>query len=406
MFGSGERMSRPNSAVERTTVIKARRATLTMSNGRTLVDLASGGFGFGDRAVISAVGAQIRALPLSNRSFLSAPLGRLIREVAGLCPRGPQVVYPTNSGSEAVDAALKLAFGFHRKRRVVVSCIGAHHGSELAPRQLAATGHSSKFVAFESRRVAYGDTQATLDALGPDVAALVVEPVGTHHGVTVPPAEYLQEVRRACDRAGVLLIFDEIGTCLGRTGHFLASKPSGVEPDIRVLGGALGGGVLPIAVCVSTAEINGKVYGRRHPALHGSTTGGNPAACVAALTALEQAREQGLAARARGFEATIRSGFEDFFSRYSGVTFETRSVGLMAAVRVPSSEFATRWVAEARDRGVLLEKCRSAASQGAWVAIRPPLMVTEEELARGLRAALAALGELCESSPNRVSAAI
>jgi putrescine aminotransferase len=204
-----------------------------------------------------------------------------------------------------------------------------------------------------------------------------VEPVATGLGIQPLPAGYLAAIREACDRTGALLIADETVTGLGRTGELFAVDHDGVVPDVLVVGGALGGGVLPVGGYVTTRAINTRLYGKRTPVLHGTTTGGNPTACVAALAALRVIQDEGIVAGARRAQAELRAA----------VTTSTASgfaLGLLGCLPVPAAR-ALDVQRAAWDAGVLVSALTTRNGQG-WLRLLPPMLTSTAELSTGLTA--------------------
>jgi acetylornithine/succinyldiaminopimelate/putrescine aminotransferase len=355
-------------------------ATVRLADGREVIDLASGGFGYTDPRVTEAVAGQLRRLPLSSRTFLSRPLAELTAALAELTPGDLQVSYLCNSSSEAVDGAIKLARGYHRHRLELVAILPGEE--ESSPAELIAQYPRWRSLArlpIQIRIVGSRDPAAVRRAVTKRTCAVLVEPVGTGLGIQPLPPGYLAAVRAACDRTGALLIADETVTGLGRTGAMFAVDHAGVVPDVLVVGGALGGGVLPIGGYVTSRRINTRVYGRRTPVLHGTTTGGSPAACVAALAALRVIQDERIVARARRGQAEIRAAFAG-----SAVTARGFALGLLASV--PASAAQVLDVQRAAwDAGVLVSALATGGGQG-WLRILPPLLTSTEELSTGLDA--------------------
>ena len=199
----------------------------------------------------------------------------------------------------------------------------------------------------------------------------------------MPPRGYLSAVRDACRASGALLIVDELVTGVGVTGRLFAVDEEEVAPDILVLGGVLGGAMLPMALYVASRRVNDAVYRRSDPVLHGTTTGGNPAACVAALATLERVREERLVDGAAESGRTIAAALEELRAEFPELAVAGR--GLLAAVRAPSARQALAIRSAGLEAGVLLRIDGGAAGE-AWIGIRPPLGIRSDELALGLRA--------------------
>jgi acetylornithine/succinyldiaminopimelate/putrescine aminotransferase len=383
------------------TIVGGRGARLDLASGGSLIDLAGGGLGYADPRVCGPVAEQLRHLPLSTRSFLSRPLATVAVRLAGFSPPGLEVCYLCNSGAEALDGALKLARGRHPDRlEVVLAVAPAGHRGHAAqvPRidPASPVAHSLGRVPVVCRPVPFGDADLLARAVTGRTCAVVLEPVFCAAGVTVPPAGYLAAARAACDRTGAVLIADETVTGLGRTGHWFAMGREDARADVVVLGSTLGGGVLPVGAYVTTRRINDRVYGRRTPVLHGTTTGGNPVACVAALATLSVIEEDDVAAGARRFGAVIGAALRELGARFPEVAGGAVADGLLAAVAIPDTALASAVQRETLRRGALVLRQGPPAGP-SWLAIRPPLLIGSDELQRGLDALAGAVGAVAGS---------
>jgi putrescine aminotransferase len=375
-------------------VASARGATLTTSQGRTIVDLASGGFGYSHPYVVERVAAQIRAMPLSTRVFFSRPLAALIERIARLTPGDLAVSFFGASGAEAVEGALKLAKCYHRRRRRFVAAIGSYHGGSTGALavcgvhrlRLPLTSHP-----LETAFVPYGDALALERVVDDDTIAIILEPVAAGSEVRVPPAGYLQAVRRRATATGALLIADEVTTGLGRTGARFGVDHDRVVPDIMCLGSSLGGGVLPIGCYVARARINNQVYDKQDPLLHANTTGGNPAACTAALATLDVVEQENLGRRAERAGAEINQAIGGLRRRYDDAILDLGGKGLLIGFRVRSAALAREIQRRALAAGALV-RLDGLARGEPWIGLRPPLLVSDAELERGLEALRTAIG--------------
>ncbi|PTL76224.1 aspartate aminotransferase family protein [Vitiosangium sp. GDMCC 1.1324] len=361
-------------------VMSAEGATLHCAGDRLLLDFASGGFGYGHPRVREAVAAQIEKAPLSSRILISRPLAMLVQRLAEMAPGELQVSYVCNSGEEALDSSLKLTKGYAPHRRNLVVVEGCDFGTLSHGLYLAGIGESYlRHLPFVPVRVPFGDLQAMLHAVDDSTAAVLLEPVSLARGVQLTPAEYLRALRQRCDETGTLMIINEIQTALGRTGREFAVEHSGVVPDVLVLGGALGGGIIPVGAYVTRVPINSAVYDRRNPTLHGSTTGANPASCAAALAVLETLVEERLAERHAQHGRTLTLALEGLRARHPERIRQVQVLGSLAALEFESTERAEAVRRSALERGLLL---RHAAD--GWLHMRPPLLVSATELGGAL----------------------
>jgi 4-aminobutyrate aminotransferase len=327
---------------------------------------------------------------------------RLAEELSRLTPGGiRRRVFFTNSGTEAVECAIKLVR--HRTRRPgIIAFYGAFHGRSLGALSLTA----SKAVQREGFQpllpgvvhVPYGNCMACVYRMtfpqcelhcvkaieetvlahhtSPrDIAAVFVEPVQGEGGYVVPPPGWLMAIRRFCDRHGILLVIDEIHSGMGRTGRFWACEQFDVVPDIMLVAKGIASG-LPLGACIAPADLMD--WG---PGTHGSTFGGNPVACAAALATIDVIREENLLANAARVGTTLLAALEGAVRKFPALSHAS-GIGLMTAIHVraedekkhPSGSLRDALVRAAFDRGLLLLGCGRLG-----IRFSPALVATEEE---------------------------
>ncbi len=271
--------------------VSAQGMTIVDHNGKSYLDFAGGygvfTLGYRHPRVVAAVRAQLDVMALSGHTMFDALPGRLAKRLAELTPGDLQISFFANSGTEAVEGALKLARAA-TKRTKLVGTEGAYHGKTLGA--LAVSGREAFRAPFapllaDVVQVPFGDLAALADAVD-DAAAVILEPVQGEGGVNVPPGGYLRGVRDLCDRSGAVFIADEVQTGFGRCGALFACDLEGVVPDVMTLAKGLSGGVMPIGAYVARPPVWNAAYAKA-PLLHTSTFGGNPLACAAALAALD-----------------------------------------------------------------------------------------------------------------------
>jgi len=352
-------------------------------HGREYIDCACGPaiFNIGHRhpRVLAAVRDQLLRIPMSVRTMPSAPQAELAERLAQLSPGDLQYAFFCNSGTEAVEGALKLA-RLATGRPGFIAMRDAFHGKTLGA--LSATGREYYRKPFEPlvpgfTHVPFGDAAAVEAAITPETAAVILEPVQGEAGVIIPPAGYLREVRAICDRNRVLLIADEIQTGLGRTGRLFGVEHEGVVPDIMTLAKALGGGVIPIGAFLARPALWEEF--RQHPYLHSSTFGGNPLACRAALATLavlvEERLAENAAVRGRYFLTRLR----EIQERHPDVIRDVRGIGLLIGIEFAHSDYALMVSAEAGHRGVITFY---TLNKPEVIRIAPPLVITPDLIDR------------------------
>jgi acetylornithine/N-succinyldiaminopimelate aminotransferase len=357
-------------------------------DGRQYTDLIAGiavsALGHAHPALTAAVSHQVGLLAHASNLFLHEPQVLLAERLVGLLGAPGAKVFLCNSGTEANEAAVKVIRRAQPdSRRVIVAAEHGFHGRSSAA--LAMTGKASIREPFGPfgwpvRFVPFGDAAALRLAVGDDTAAVVLEPGQGEAGVVPVPPGYLQAAREICNRSGALLVLDEIQSGLGRTGHWFAHQQHDVTPDVITLAKGLGGG-LPIGACIG--------LGRCATALqagdHGSTFGGNPVACAAALAVLDTIENDGLLDRAAATGQQLRDGISAVdHPLLTGV----RGTGLWLALQLAGPAAADVQTA-CREAGFLVN-----AVQPDAIRLAPPLILTPDEAA----AFCAALPAILESA--------
>jgi acetylornithine/N-succinyldiaminopimelate aminotransferase len=302
---------------------------------------------------------------------------------------GAKRVFLTNSGAEAVECAIKMARRFHYasgapERYRLVTFEGAFHGRTLAT---IAAGGSAKYLegfgpkveGFDS--VPFGDFDAVVRATGPETAGILVEPIQGEVGVRVPPPGFLRRLREFCDARGLLLVFDEVQTGIGRTGRLFAYEELGLVPDIMAVGKGIGGG-FPLGACLATERAAKAMT----VGTHGSTYGGNPLAMAAGNAVLDIVLEAGFLDRVRVISGSLQQHLAMLAAEHANVIAEVRGRGLLLGLRlhVPAASFIAR-LRESRFLGV-------GATENV-VRLLPPLNIEE----RHVKEAMAALMAACVS---------
>ena len=373
--------------------VSAAGCTITDHTGKTYLDFA-GGYGvftLGHRhpRVIAAVKEQLDRIALSGRTMFNPLMGRLAKRLAQMTPGDLSISFFANSGTEAVEGALKLARAA-TKRPTIVATDAAFHGKTLGA--LSASGRDAFRDPFlplleHVRRVPFGDADALRGALGADTAAVIVEPVQGEGGVNIPPDGYLRDVRALCDASGAVMIADEVQTGLGRCGALFACDREGVVPDVMTLAKGLSGGVVPIGAYVARSSVWNAAYAKQ-PLLHTSTFGGNELACAAALAALDVLQEEDLVANARERGAQLLAGARATMRRYPAVIEDVRGAGLLVGVELRSEGYGGTIIPELLKRGVT---AAWTLNQQRVIRLEPPLIVSAGEVETALRALDAAV---------------
>ena len=349
------------------TLQSASGATLTFDDGSTAIDLRSGGFGHGQREIVAAVKAQVEAMPLSNRVMITPVLASLVDKIAQLMPGELSVSYICNSGEESFDGALKLARGANPDRDQVVVVSGSHFGCLSYGQYFSQPGVSLDYLPLRPVFVEANNSKALASAITAQTLAVVYEPVLTQQHLLPLSEEFLTTMRTLSKSTGATMIAYEVNTGMGPCGRNFATELTSVVPDVMVIGGALNAGCVPVGGYVTHKALNDLVDGRQNPSLHGSTTGGNPASCVAALQALLALESQGIANRQTQIGAQLVSSIDGQAS--------CKQAGSLVYVTLKNAAQADAMKQALSEAGLLV------ATRGHELNLIPPLMISDSELA-------------------------
>jgi acetylornithine aminotransferase len=370
-------------------LVRGEGALVTDEHGKRYLDLYGGiavnALGHGHPAVVAAVSRQIATLGHVSNLVASEPAAALAERLLELAGR-PGRVFFTNSGAEAVEAAFKLSRRTGRQH--VIAAAGGFHGRTMGA--LALTGQPTKADPFrplpgEVSHVRYGDVAALAAAVTDRTAMVILEPIQGENGVVVPPSGYLAAARAITRRHGALLVLDEVQTGIGRVGRWFRYQSEDLEPDVVTLAKGLGGG-LPIGACIGF----GPAADLLALGLHGTTFGGNPVCCAAALAVLDTIESEGLLEHVTAMGAHIRAGVE---ALGHALVAEVRGAGLLLGV-VLTAPAAGTVAGKLRDAGFLVNPV-----QPDVLRLAPPLILTRDHADSFLEALPAALDSSTENLP-------
>ncbi|MFJ9632277.1 aspartate aminotransferase family protein [Streptomyces sp. NPDC101175] len=377
----------------------ARGAEVTCSDGRTYLNCGGYGVfltGAAHPAVVAAVQRQAARLPLSTRLFLDPVSGPAAEALTGVAPAGLERAYFCGSGTEAVEAAVKLARAHGRRR--LVSMRNGYHGKTLGALSLTANPlYQDPFRPLlpDVRHLPFGDPDALAAALagGGEDACVVVEPVQSEAGVIVPPTGYLAAVAALCREHGAFLVVDEVMTGLGRLGSWWGCAAEGVVPDVLVTGKALSGGVLPVAAMLATQAAFEPFDA--DPFLHTSTYSGAPIAMAAVTATIGVVRDEGLVERAAAIGARLLPALRAAAAeRAPGLVREVRGAGLLIGIEWADAGAAGEFLLEMVERGVVVNHSLNAHPV---VRLTPPAVLTPAQETRLLTAVEGSLSALAKS---------
>ncbi|MCK5890844.1 ornithine--oxo-acid transaminase [Aeromicrobium sp.] len=373
-------------------IAEAEGAWVTDVEGRRYLDFLSGysalNFGHRHPALLTAVRDQLDRLTLTSRAFHNDRFGAFCRDLAELTDT--EMVLTMNTGAEAVESAIKVA----RKWAYEVKGVG-FDAAEIIVASGNFHGRTTTIVSFSDDPAAhdnygpftpgfvtvpYGDAQAVRDAIGPNTAAVLMEPIQGEAGVVVPPEGFWADVRSACDENDVLMIADEIQSGLARTGTLFALDHEGVRADLYTLGKALGGGIIPVSAVVGRRDVLGVLK----PGQHGSTFGGYPVAAAVGHAVVDLLRTGEFQERSTELGAHLHARLGELVGH--GVA-TVRGRGLWAGVDIDPAAKTGREVSMVlRDQGVLCKETHERT-----LRIAPPLVITRDEIDHAVDALAAAL---------------
>lgn len=325
-------------------------------------------------ALVKAISEQAKKLMHVSNLYYTTLQVELARLLAKIAPKGINKFFFCNSGAEAVEGAFKLSVK-HTKRQRIVAMQGSFHGRTSAT--VGATWKASYREPFAPLIpkifdfVPFDDLAAAERAVTDQTAAVILEPIQGEGGINVPSEGYLKGLRELCDARGVLLIFDEVQTGMGRTGKWFACEHWRVEPDVMTMAKALGGG-FPIGCFGARAEIMDSFSAGDHA----STFGGNPLACTAAITVVRTMMRLKLPQRAARMGKYFKRRLEELAEKHDCV-HEVRGLGLMLGMELSTKEAADMAVKKAMERGFLIN-----CTADKVLRFVPPLVVGREHIDR------------------------
>ena len=324
--------------------------------------------------IIEALKEQADKVTLTSRAFHNDQLGPWYEKICKLTNK--EMALPMNTGAEAVETAIKTARrwayevkGVEDNKAEIIACTNNFHGRTMAAVSLSSEPEYQRGfgpLLPGIKLVPFGDAQALREAITENTAAFLVEPIQGEAGVIVPPEGYLKEAYEICKENNVLFIADEIQAGLGRSGKFLASDWDNIEPDIIILGKALGGGVFPISCVVANKDILG-VF---NPGSHGSTFGGNPLACAVSIAALDVIVDEKLPERSN----ELGNYFQEELKKINNpIIKEVRGKGLFIGMEL--TELARPYCEKLMEKGLLCKETHDYV-----IRFAPPLIIEKEEI--------------------------
>ncbi len=370
-------------------------------NNKEYIDCL-GGFGIynvGHRhpRVLDAVMNQLKRQALHSQDLLDPLRAMLAKVLADITPGDLKYSFFTNSGTESVEAALKLARAYDPAKPTIIAATKAFHGKSYGSLTGTAKGVFRRpFMPMLPgfRHVAFNDldmlfkTMTACKMVGEDVGAVLLEPIQGEGGVNIPDEDYLPGVRKLCDEFGALLILDEVQTGMGRTGKMFCCEHYGVSPDILCLAKAFGGGIMPAGATIATEKVFSRLFD--NPFLHTTTFGGNPLACAAAIATIHTLISENLPARATELGEYMLSGLKTAVDGHEDKVVAVRGKGLLMALEFVDDRVGYEVSKHMFDNGVLVA---GTLVNARVIRIEPPLTILHEQADR-----------VCEVLKNALSA--
>ncbi|QYG31887.1 ornithine--oxo-acid transaminase [Mammaliicoccus sciuri] len=348
------------------------------SDGNTYIDCVSGfsvlNQGHGHPKIIQAFLDQSQKITMTSRALYSDNLGTWEEKVCKLANKNK--VLPMNTGTEAVETAIKVATkwgqdikGINALDAEIIAMEGNFHGRTIGSLSLSSNDSYKEGFGVLAGNIKYcefGNAEEIASLITPNTTAIILEPIQGEGGVHIPPENFIKDVKALCEQHQFLLIADEIQVGLGRTGKMFAMEWEGVEPDIYLLGKALGGGLYPISAVVANDDVMQVLT----PGTHGSTFGGNPLACAVSIAALDVLIDESLPERSQQLGEKLLNGLKKIDSP---IIKEVRGRGLFIGIEL--NEQAQSIVSSINEQGVLCKE-----TQGNIIRLAPPLVIEEQDI--------------------------
>ncbi len=388
-------------------IVRGEGARVWDPEGREYLDLLGGysalNHGHKHPRIMKVAHAQLDKVSVVARCFLNEPLAELCEYLTRIS--GLDRVMPMNSGAEAVESAIKVvrAWGYRVKgvpagKANIITCANNFHGRTTTVVSFSSEpGYREQFAPTTPgfTQIPYMDADALEKAITPETVAFLAEPIQGEGGIVVPPKGWMTRVREICTKHNIALIWDEVQTGLGRTGKMFCWEHENARPDVMTLGKALGGGVMPVSACVGKREFMDAI----HPGEHGSTFGGSPLAMAIGKEALAVLVDEKLSERAAELGPKAMQRIRD--ANVPGIR-DVRGMGMLIGIELDPSLGGAHKLCEMLIRnGVLTKETRKHVMR-----LAPPLVISEEDLMKGVDITIRTIREMGEAAKSGQSAAV
>jgi putrescine aminotransferase len=360
---------------------KAQGATITDSGGKTYIDCVGGyglfNVGHNNPEIVQALTDQLQQEQLLTKPFITEIQVRMAECLAKIAPGELTCSFVVNSGSEAIDCAIKLV-RLHKGAKTIITAQRAFHGHTFGA--LSASGIPSFTRAFRPllpgfTSVPFGDISALEESISAETAAVLIEPLQHEAGVALPPDGYLQKVRRLCDEHNLMLVLDEIKTGFGKTGRMFACEHYGVVPDVLVLGKSLGGGLIPAGAVVARENL-WKRFGLSF-SMSASSFAGNALVCCAGLSAIQYIQRGSLLEDCAEKGKLLLRSLRESVAEYPGILRSANGLGLLIGIETKSGKVALELAQEMIRQGVLVVP---AFGNSSVLMAEPPLVISFQQV--------------------------
>ncbi|MGB2863361.1 MAG: aminotransferase class III-fold pyridoxal phosphate-dependent enzyme [Sedimentisphaerales bacterium] len=361
--------------------VGARGATITDSEGNTYIDCVGGyglfNLGHNNPDIIESLTDQLKEQQLLTKPLISEIQVRLAECIENITPGELSCSFILNSGSEAIDCAIKLV-RLHRGGKTIITAQKSFHGHTFGA--LTASGIPSFKRAFQPLlpgfiSVPFGDIEALKQSISADTGAVLIEPIQHEAGILLPPNGYLQNVRKLCDEHDLIMILDEIKTGFGKTGRMFACEHYNVVPDILVLGKSLGGGLIPTGAVVAKSHL-WKRFGLSFP-MSASSFAGNVLACRAGLSTIRYIQRGSLLADCAEKGKMLLRSFRDYVGEYPNILRSADGLGLLIGIETQSGKIALELAKEMIRQGIIVVP---AFGNSSVLMVEPPLVISFQQI--------------------------
>jgi putrescine aminotransferase len=360
---------------------KAQGATITDSQGNTYIDCVGGyglfNLGHNNPDIIESIIEQLTEQQLLTKPLISEIQVRLAECIEKITPGDLSCSFILNSGSEAIDCAIKLV-RLHKGGKTIITAQKSFHGHTFGA--LTASGIPSFKRAFQPLlpgfiSVPFGDIEALERSISADTGAVLIEPIQHETGVLLPPDGYLQKVRELCDEHNLILILDEIKTGFGKTGRMFACEYYNIVPDVLVLGKSLGGGLIPAGAVVAKSHLF-KRFGLSFP-MSASSYAGNVLACRAVLATIRYIQESNLLSECEEKGRMLLRSFRDYVDEYPDILRSAEGLGLLIGIETQSGKTALELAKEMIQQGIIMVP---AFGNSSVLMVEPPLVISFKQI--------------------------